>query len=74
MTSTIPKYSTARGIRERIAPIAARKLRSWAEQGLVRVAKMGGNKQSPALYLVRDVIAVMEAYAAGRRPTRGRRR
>jgi hypothetical protein len=69
----ITKYLPAKMIQQQVAPVATRKLRAWARQGLIRVAKLGGSKQSPALFRTEDVVAVLEAYAAGRRPSRRRR-
>lgn len=76
--TALPVFATARLIRQRLAPVPARRLRDWVRQGLVRCAKCGTARQSPALFRVADVAAVLDAFAAGRqpamRPTTGGRR
>ena len=73
MSDTTPKYLPATILKRTIAPISTRRIREWARQGYVRVAKMGKHQQSTVMYCTDDVIAVLEAYAAGRTPTRRRR-
>jgi hypothetical protein len=74
MAESIPKFSTSKVIRDRLAPVSTKTLRAWARQGLVRMAKLGDSKQAPALYRTEDIAAVLDAYADGRQPTRRRGR
>jgi len=69
----MPKYCPATQIRKLVAPVSRRALRDWARQGFVRIAKLGQSQQSPALYSVEDVLAVLEKLAQGGSPTRRRR-
>jgi len=69
MTDSLPKYAGLRQLRERVSPnLSRRRVRSWAQAGLVRVAKTGPHRQSPALYLVKDVVDLLDRWAEGREP------